>query len=81
MAEESNKKVIGIDELCSILDIGKNTAYELLNEGEIDAFKVGSNWKIVKTAVDEYIKRKVKEQKMKPIIKHVRKRRRYRDEY
>lgn len=55
--------VIEIDELCRILSIGKNTAYELLNNGEIDCFKVGSCWKVPVKAVEEYIDRKCKERK------------------
>ena len=61
MATES--KVIGIEELCALLDIGKNTAYDLLNNGEIDAFKIGSQWKIVRADVDGYISRMIKSQK------------------
>ena len=76
MASEESK-VIGIEELCNILDIGKNTAYELLNNGEIDAFKCGSNWKIVRSAVDDYIVRKVAEQKRRPMIRRVKRKRYY----
>ena len=54
-------KVMGIEELCETLDIGKNTAYDLLNNGEISAFKLGSQWKIVRSAVDDFINRKVQE--------------------
>ena len=76
MASEESK-VIGIEELCNILDIGKNTAYELLNNGEIDAFKCGSNWKIVRSAVDEYIVRKVAEHKRRPMVRQVKRKRFY----
>lgn len=55
--------VIEIDDLCSTLSIGKNTAYELLNNGEISCFKVGSCWKIPLKAVEEYVERKCNERK------------------
>lgn len=55
--------VMEIDELCEILGIGKNTAYQLLNDQEIDAFKVGTVWKIPKKSVEEYIDRKCNERK------------------
>lgn len=44
-----------MDEFCDKLDIGKNTAYKLLNSGQIHAFKIGRQWKIPKNAVDEFI--------------------------
>ncbi len=46
---------ITITTLCSILHIGKNTAYKLLNQGDIEAFRIGRVWKIPKTSVDRYI--------------------------
>jgi len=57
--------VLEIDDLCDVLCIGKNTAYELLNSGEIDGFKVGSCWKIPRKAVEQYIERKCDEGKKK----------------
>lgn len=55
--------LIEIDGLCSMLGIGKNSAYELLNNNEIDAFKIGTVWKIPKKAVEQYIERKCSERK------------------
>lgn len=55
--------IMEIDGLCSMLDIGKNTAYQLLNDGEIDAFKVGTVWKIPKKSVEEFVNRKCNERK------------------
>lgn len=47
--------LINVEELCEILGIGKNTAYEILNAGDIKAFKTGRTWKIPKIAVEKYI--------------------------
>lgn len=55
--------VLEIEGLCAALSIGKNTAYELLNNGEIDCFKVGSCWKIPVNSVHDYIDRKCKAHK------------------
>jgi excisionase family DNA binding protein len=55
--------VMEIDGLCEMLDIGKNTAYQLLNDQEIDAFKVGTVWKIPKKSVEQFIERKCNEHK------------------
>lgn len=47
--------LLNVEELCEILGIGKNVAYEILNTGEIKAFKTGRIWKIPKLAVEDYI--------------------------
>ena len=61
MARE--RLIMEIDGLCEMLGIGKNTAYQLLNDQEIDAFKVGTVWKIPKKSVEEFIERKCSERK------------------
>ena len=50
--------LITLDELCEILNIGRNAAYSLLNSHEIKAFRIGGCWKIPRCAVTEYILRK-----------------------
>lgn len=53
--------LLNVEELCEILGIGKNTVYELLNSGELKAFKVGRRtWKISKIALERYIMEKSK---------------------
>ena len=49
-------ELITIDELCNILAIGRNTAYDLLINKKIKAFKIGRIWKISKLAVEDYIR-------------------------
>lgn len=48
--------IITVDELCEMLRIGRNKAYELLRNGKIRAFRCGRNWIISKDAVEEFIK-------------------------
>lgn len=48
-------ELISIDELCGILSIGRNAAYQLLNSKKIKAFKIGRVWKISRLAVEEFI--------------------------
>jgi len=55
MEEKIQSKVYSIGELCTVLDIGRNTAYDLLNSGEIRAFKMGTTWKIPIVSVDQYL--------------------------
>lgn len=52
--------LVTIDELCEILVIGKNTAYKLLNENIIHAFRIGRTWKIPRSSVQEYIAKNIK---------------------
>mgnify|MGYP005778812467 CR=1 FL=1 len=47
--------LITVDELCDMLNIGKNTAYRLLNEKKIKAFRIGRSWKISRQSVIDYI--------------------------
>lgn len=58
MKTDTTPLVYGIDDLCKALDVGKNTAYELLSNGEIHSFKIGSCWKIPVKSVEDYIARK-----------------------
>ena len=47
--------IISIDELCSILSIGRNAAYSLLKDKKIKAFRIGKVWKVSRMAVEEFI--------------------------
>lgn len=47
--------IISIDELCSILSIGRNAAYNLLNDKKIKAFRIGKVWKVSRMAVEDFI--------------------------
>ena len=48
-------ELLTIEQLCQILQIGKNTAYKLLHTGEIKGFRVGRSWKIPRDSVIEYV--------------------------
>lgn len=52
---EQYEELLTIAELREVLNIGRNAAYDLLNRGEIPAFRIGRNWKIPKDAVALYI--------------------------
>lgn len=57
---EEYEDLVGIEELCSMLSIGKTMAYELLRNKQIKAFRIGRSWKIPKKSVEEYILLKAK---------------------
>ncbi len=52
---EMNGELVTIDELCSMLMIGRGKAYELLNNKRIPAFKIGDVWKIPRSGVELFI--------------------------
>lgn len=55
----TNTKTLTIRELCSTLSIGRNTAYTLIKTKKIKAFKIGKNWKIPTSSLEEYIKQSI----------------------
>lgn len=54
---EQYDPLLTITDLREILNIGRNAAYDLLNQGTIPAFRIGRNWKIPKDAVIFYLNR------------------------
>lgn len=48
--------VYEIKDICKILKIGKNTAYELVRNKELPAFKLHGVWKIMDEDLQHYIK-------------------------
>ena len=57
---EEYGELISLDELCKALMVGKSTAYSLLRNGSIMAFKIGRIWKIPKGSVSQYVKSHIK---------------------
>ena len=47
--------LLTVEELCEVLKIGQNSAYELLNSGKLKAFRNGRTWRIPKQSVIQYI--------------------------
>lgn len=54
--ENVNQVLITVDELCELLMIGKNAAYQLLSSGKIKCFRIGRAWKIPRESLDDFIK-------------------------
>jgi len=55
---EAYGDLLMVEELCEALLIGENTAYEILNSGQLRAFREGSRWKIPQESVALYIKKR-----------------------
>ena len=47
--------LLEIYEVQELLGIGRNKVYSLLQNGEIEAFKIGRKWKVTLEAVEDYI--------------------------
>lgn len=47
-----------VEDLMPILDIGRNTAYELVRSGQIRSIRIGRQLRIPKDAVQEYLAKK-----------------------
>lgn len=52
---ELYEDIVTIEDVCQMLNIGKNNAYRLLKEGKLHGFKIGRIWKISKNSVIDYI--------------------------
>ena len=52
---ENFDDVVDIETFMEMLGIGRNKAYELLNSGEIKAFRVGKKWRIPRVSIEKYI--------------------------
>ena len=51
MNQSDNLDILTVQEVMELLYIGKNTAYRLLNEGQINAFRIGSTRKIPRETI------------------------------
>jgi excisionase family DNA binding protein len=58
MQEDDSSALMTPVELATYLGIGRNLAYQLLQEGEIAGFRIKKQWKVSKEAVDRYIAKK-----------------------
>ena len=47
--------VLSVKQLCEILGIGKNSAYRLLQSGEIKSIKIGKVYKIPKKCLKDFL--------------------------
>ncbi len=47
-------KVITIGELCQYLRVHRSTVYRLLKKGQLPGFKIGSDWRFNREAIDRW---------------------------
>lgn len=55
MYDDYYEEILTVQEMAELLKIGMNTAYKLVNSGEIESFRVGNSHRIQRSAVTDYI--------------------------
>ena len=50
-------EILTVEEVCDILRIGKNAAYNLINSGEIKCYRYNRVWNIPRISLKEYMER------------------------
>ena len=55
----NTKDILTLKDLQELLNIGKNTALRLVQSGEIEAFRVGNQWRIAKDSIIKYINKMI----------------------
>ena len=53
----NTKDILTLKELQELLHIGKNTALKLVQSGDIEGFRVGKQWRVLRESVVKYITR------------------------
>lgn len=48
-------EILSVDELCEILSISRNTAYDLLRRKTIRSFRIGRTWKIPLASLKDFV--------------------------
>jgi len=52
---ENYPDVVSVKDLCAMLKIGKNTAYKIINDGDIQSIRIGRKILIPKAYVIAYL--------------------------
>lgn len=54
---EDNMTLLNVEEAASLLMVGKNRIYELLNQGKLKGIRIGkSTWRIPKLSIYQFIR-------------------------
>lgn len=57
---ESYPDILSVDQVCEALQIGKNTAYNLMSNGGLRSIKMGNIWKIPKYELIDFVNRNLR---------------------
>lgn len=56
---KTQTNLLSPSEVCSCLNIGRNTMYKLLQNGKISAFRIGNRWKIPESSITKFINEQI----------------------
>ena len=56
---DCENEILTVDEVAELLYIGKNTAYTLLNTGELQGIRIGRCWRIPRECINDFILKKL----------------------
>jgi putative molybdopterin biosynthesis protein len=58
VARFEKEDILTSREACELLRISRPTLRNLVKKGEISAFKIGNNWRIMRTELERYVREK-----------------------
>jgi excisionase family DNA binding protein len=58
VAKLEKEGILTSREACELLRISRPTLRNLIKKGEISAFKIGNNWRIMRTELERYVREK-----------------------
>ncbi len=56
----ANNEILTIKELAAYLRVHQTTLYRLIRDGKLPCFKVGSDFRFMRSAIDEWIQKRQK---------------------
>jgi len=62
MAKAGNDEVLTTAETCRYLKVAPRTLYRYIQEKRVPAFKLGKDWRFVKSELDLWLRKKSREQ-------------------
>jgi excisionase family DNA binding protein len=63
--EQQEKKLLTIDEAGKTLGLGRSMTYNLVASKELASIKIGKSRRIPLSAIDDFIKRRLQDQRVK----------------
>ncbi len=66
MARAVRDEVLTTAETCRYLKVAPRTLYRYIQEKRVPAFKLGKDWRFVKSELDMWLRKKSREQSRRP---------------
>ena len=66
MAKAVRDEVLTTAETCRYLKVAPRTLYRYIKDKRVPAFKLGKDWRFVKSELDQWLRKKSREQRLRP---------------